>query len=264
MIGKNVCQEANQPKTTSARSTPRTTATGFGQRPGLVEVLDLVALGEDLAVDRHEARLAAVHVEDALRSRGHRLPRLDERARATRTARAGSRASPCGRRGRAGARPRAARRRPGRSARRAASRARSGARPRGRATRAASRRRAWRSRACVRFVIPGGSSRSIARRCRRFGCARPHAPWRRGSAPRSASARRRGTARAARGRRPSTSCRCRAGSRPAGTCACRGRAPARAGRGRARRRGRRAPWRAAPAPPRRRGRAVTSARSRVA
>ena len=34
VIGKNVCQEANQPKTTSARSTPRTTASGFGQRPG--------------------------------------------------------------------------------------------------------------------------------------------------------------------------------------------------------------------------------------
>jgi hypothetical protein len=34
VIGKNVCQEANQPKTTSARSTPRTTFTGFGQRPG--------------------------------------------------------------------------------------------------------------------------------------------------------------------------------------------------------------------------------------
>ena len=34
VIGKNVCQEANQPNTTSARSTPPTTFTGFGQRPG--------------------------------------------------------------------------------------------------------------------------------------------------------------------------------------------------------------------------------------
>ena len=34
VIGKNVCQEANQPNTTSARSTPPTTFTGFGRRPG--------------------------------------------------------------------------------------------------------------------------------------------------------------------------------------------------------------------------------------
>jgi hypothetical protein len=34
VIGKKVCQEANQPKTRSARSTPPTTFTGFGQRPG--------------------------------------------------------------------------------------------------------------------------------------------------------------------------------------------------------------------------------------
>ncbi len=34
VIGKNVCQEANQPKTTSARRTPRSTLTGLGRRPG--------------------------------------------------------------------------------------------------------------------------------------------------------------------------------------------------------------------------------------
>ena len=34
VIGKNVCQEANQPNTTSARSTPPITFSGFGQRPG--------------------------------------------------------------------------------------------------------------------------------------------------------------------------------------------------------------------------------------
>jgi hypothetical protein len=34
VIGKNVCQEANQPKTTSARRTPPTTAIGLGRRPG--------------------------------------------------------------------------------------------------------------------------------------------------------------------------------------------------------------------------------------
>ena len=34
VIGKNVCHEANQPKTTSARSTPRSTCSGFGTRPG--------------------------------------------------------------------------------------------------------------------------------------------------------------------------------------------------------------------------------------
>ena len=34
--------------------------------PGLVEVLHLVALRQDLAVDRHEARLAAVDVEHSL------------------------------------------------------------------------------------------------------------------------------------------------------------------------------------------------------
>ena len=66
VIGKKVCQEANQPNTTSARSTPRSTLSGFGTAARLVEVLDLVALGEDVAVDGHEARLAAVHVEEAL------------------------------------------------------------------------------------------------------------------------------------------------------------------------------------------------------
>ncbi len=34
VIGKNVCQEANQPNTTSARSTPPITFSGLGQRPG--------------------------------------------------------------------------------------------------------------------------------------------------------------------------------------------------------------------------------------
>ena len=34
VIGKKVCQEANQPNTRSARSTPPITFTGFGQRPG--------------------------------------------------------------------------------------------------------------------------------------------------------------------------------------------------------------------------------------
>ena len=34
VIGKNVCQEANQPNTRSARSTPRITCSGFGTRPG--------------------------------------------------------------------------------------------------------------------------------------------------------------------------------------------------------------------------------------
>ena len=34
VIGKKVCQEANQPNTRSARSTPPTTLTGLGQRPG--------------------------------------------------------------------------------------------------------------------------------------------------------------------------------------------------------------------------------------
>ena len=34
VMGKNVCQEANQPKTRSARSAPLSTLSGFGQRPG--------------------------------------------------------------------------------------------------------------------------------------------------------------------------------------------------------------------------------------
>ena len=34
VIGKNVCQEANQPNTRSARSTPPITFSGFGTRPG--------------------------------------------------------------------------------------------------------------------------------------------------------------------------------------------------------------------------------------
>ncbi len=34
VIGKKVCQEANQPTTTSALSTPRITFSGLGQRPG--------------------------------------------------------------------------------------------------------------------------------------------------------------------------------------------------------------------------------------
>jgi hypothetical protein len=34
VIGKNVCQEANQPNTRSARQTPPITASGLGQRPG--------------------------------------------------------------------------------------------------------------------------------------------------------------------------------------------------------------------------------------
>ena len=34
VIGKNVCQEANQPKTMSAAGTPPITRSGFGQRPG--------------------------------------------------------------------------------------------------------------------------------------------------------------------------------------------------------------------------------------
>ena len=63
VIGKKVCQEANQPNTRSARSTPRTIAERVRPAAGLVEVLDLVALGQDLAVDGDEARLAAVHVE---------------------------------------------------------------------------------------------------------------------------------------------------------------------------------------------------------
>ena len=66
VIGKNVCHEANQPKTTSARSTPAEHAQRVRHAAGLEEVLDLVALGEDLAVDRDEARLAAVHVQQAL------------------------------------------------------------------------------------------------------------------------------------------------------------------------------------------------------
>ena len=34
VIGKNVCQDANQPNTRSARSTPPIVFTGLGQRPG--------------------------------------------------------------------------------------------------------------------------------------------------------------------------------------------------------------------------------------
>ena len=34
VIGRNVCQEANQPNTRSQRSTPRTTFSGLGTRPG--------------------------------------------------------------------------------------------------------------------------------------------------------------------------------------------------------------------------------------
>jgi hypothetical protein len=34
VIGKNVCHDANQPNTRSARRTPLTTLTGFGRRPG--------------------------------------------------------------------------------------------------------------------------------------------------------------------------------------------------------------------------------------
>ena len=34
VIGKNVCQEANQPNTRSARSTPPISFSGFGKRPG--------------------------------------------------------------------------------------------------------------------------------------------------------------------------------------------------------------------------------------
>ena len=34
VIGKNVCHEANQPNTRSARRTPAITLTGFGRRPG--------------------------------------------------------------------------------------------------------------------------------------------------------------------------------------------------------------------------------------
>ena len=34
VMGKKVCQEANQPNTRSQRSTPRRTFTGLGARPG--------------------------------------------------------------------------------------------------------------------------------------------------------------------------------------------------------------------------------------
>jgi hypothetical protein len=34
VIGQNVCQEANQPTTSSARQTARRTASGFAHRPG--------------------------------------------------------------------------------------------------------------------------------------------------------------------------------------------------------------------------------------
>ena len=74
VTGKNVCQDANQPKTRSERSTAGTRPNEVGDAAGLVPVAQLVALGQEVAVDLHEARLARVHVEDA-RHQARQRPR---------------------------------------------------------------------------------------------------------------------------------------------------------------------------------------------
>ena len=72
VIGKNVCHEANHPNTTSAPQHAPDDREGIGPAAGLVEVLDLEALGQDLAVDRDEARLARVDVEQPHAATGWR------------------------------------------------------------------------------------------------------------------------------------------------------------------------------------------------
>ncbi len=196
VIGKNVCHEANQPKTRSAAQHGGHDLEEVGHPAGLVEVLDLVLArrGSRGRWPRSSPcgcarRAPACASRDRLRRNGlldegavplRELEQAVEDALVVRPAGAVGGHEP---RDGAGIDQLGERR----------ARARSGARPPPPATRAASRRRAWRSRASGGWRSPAGTSRAIARRCSALavrGGARARA---RGSAPRSASARRRGT-----------------------------------------------------------------------